>query len=172
MQSPPIDLSKAESVEFKVRSEPWLKYRLDDENLLFTRLVVLKIYKTDQYDAVGQPVYIWTSQNLFTTVAKKKGSPSPTPLTSSDPRDYNTLPADFTRVGAEEWNVYETLDGSVISVKLEVTNVMKTDKFGPDGEPFYMINAQTVAKVKVNPNLIKKQTVLPKVSSERKPQYG
>ncbi len=167
-------MTKAEAVDFRVKNEPWLRYKLQDGTLLLARLVVLKVFRTDQYDPAGQPVYAWTASSLFTTIVKKeqKGTPSPTPLASMDPRDYNTSPVDFEKTGTDEWNVYETVDGSVISLKMEITQIMKTDKYGPDGDPFYMISAQTVPRVRVNPNLIKKQAPLPKAPSEKRQVYG
>src|SRR5436309_15718597 len=65
------DLTKANAVEFNVRDEPWVKYKLEDGTLLFGRLVIPKIFKADEYDPSGQPIYAWSSQNLFTTICPR-----------------------------------------------------------------------------------------------------
>ena len=78
---------------------------------------------------------------------------------------------DFERVGAEKWNVYELIDGSVLRTKLEMTGVLRTDKFGPDGEPLYVVNNQTIQRLKVAQSLIKKQQ-FPKQEREPKGLYG
>ncbi len=161
------DLSKAEGIEFSSKSEPWVKYRLEDKTVLFARLVITKVYRTEQYDVNGQPVYAWSSQNLFTTVAPKenKGTPSDPPPTSLNPADYNVTPVDFERVGSEQWNIYELKDKTVLRIKLEVTGVVKTDKFSVDGDPFYIVSSGALTRMKVPIELLKKQT--PKASPQR-----
>ncbi len=172
---PQVDLTKANGVEFTVKDEPWTKYKLEDGTLLFGRLVILKIFRGDEYDATGQPIYGWQSQNLFTTISPKtlRGSPTVPPPTTLDPGVTNTTPIDFERVGFEKWNVYELSDGSLLRTKLEVTGVLRTDKFGQDGEPLYIVNNQPIHRMKVAPNLIKKpQRPLPKRDQEHKGLYG
>ena len=48
------DLTKENAIEFGVRDEPWIKYRLEDGTPLFGRLVIPKIFKADEYDPSGQ----------------------------------------------------------------------------------------------------------------------
>ncbi len=172
---PQVDLTKANGIEFTVRDEPWTKYKLEDGTLVFGRLVILKIFRGDEYDATGQPIYGWQSQNLFTTICPKtlRGPPTVPPPTSLDPSVTNTTHIDFERVGSEKWNVYELSDGSLLRTKLEVTGVLRTDKFGQDGEPLYIVNNQPIHRMKVAPNLIKKpQHQLPKRDQEHKGLYG
>lgn len=170
---PQVDLTKANAVEFIVKDEPWIKYKLEDETLMFGRLIITKIFRSNDYDATGQPIYVWSSQNLFSTIspATLKGTPSVPSPTTLDPTTMNTTYVDFERVGSERWNVYELSDGSVLRAKLEVTGVLRTDKFGPDGEPFYIVNNQMIQRIKIPPTLIKKQQ-LPKRETDRKGMYG
>ncbi len=51
------DLTKANAIEFSVRDESWIKYKLEDGTQLFGRLVTPKIFKADEYDPSGQPIY-------------------------------------------------------------------------------------------------------------------
>ena len=169
-----FDPTRSDAIEFTVRNEPWVKYELEDGSLLFTRLVVTKIYKTNQYDAAGQPVYGWSTQSLFSTVCKKeiKGTPSSVPITTIDSREYDATPVDFQKVGDEEWNVYQVADGTVISLKIEVSSVMKTEKFLPDGDPFYIVNSGVLPKVKVPPILLKRQRPVQQVSFDKRALYN
>lgn len=170
---PQVDLTKATPIEFVVKDEPWTKYKLEDGTLLFGRLTMLKIYRSNDYDPTGQPIYGWNSQNMFSTICPMnlKGTPTTPPPTNLDPTTMNTTYVDFERVGLEKWNVYELTDGSVLRVKQEITGVIRTDKFGPDGEPLYIVNNQMIQRMKVAPALIKKQQV-PKRDTERKGMYG
>lgn len=170
---PELDLTKATPVEFVMKDEPWTKFKLEDGTLLFARLTLLKIYRSNDYDATGAPVYGWSSQNLVSTICPPalRGTPTTPAPTIVDPSTVNITYVDFERVGPEKWNVYDLLDGSVLRAKLEITGVMRTDKFGADGEPLYIVNNQMIQRMKVAQSLIKKQP-LPKQPSERKGMYG
>jgi hypothetical protein len=169
-----VDLTKADPVEFSMKDEPWVKYKLEDGTSLFGRLIITKIFRGTDYDQTGQPVYAWSSQNLFTTIAPKalKSAPTNPPPTTLDPSSVNTTHVDFERVGVEKWNVYELSDGSVLRAKLEITGILRTDNYGPDGEPLYVVNAQIIPRIKVPENLIKRPQQLPRQDRDRKGMYG
>ncbi|TMI57269.1 hypothetical protein E6H16_10640 [Candidatus Bathyarchaeota archaeon] len=154
-----VDLTKANAIEFTTKDEPWIKYKLDDGTLLFGRLVIAKIFRGDQ--------------NIFATIVPKplRGTPTNPPPTSLDPNITNTTQVDFERVGPERWNVYEISDGSVLRAKLEITGILRTDKYGPDGDPLYIINNQPIQRMKVAANLIKKH-MIPQKDTSRKDIYG
>src|SRR5881397_3374785 len=169
-----VDLTKANAIEFTTRDEPWIKYKLDDGTLLFGRLVIAKIFRGEEYDPAGQPVYAWSSQNLFATIVPKplRGTPTNPPPTALDPNTTNTTQVDFERVGPERWNVYEISDGSVLRAKLEITGILRTDKYGPDGDPLYVVNAQMIPRIKVPESLIKRHQQPPRQERDRKGMYG
>ena len=169
-----VDLTKADPVEFSMKDEPWVKYKLEDGTSLFGRLIITKIFRGTDYDQTGQPVYAWSSQNLFTTIAPKtlKSAPTNPPPTTLDPSSVNTTHVDFERVGVEKWNVYELSDGSVLRAKLEITGILRTDNYGPDGEPLYVVNAQIIPRMRVPESLIKRQPQLPRQERDRKGMYG
>ena len=175
MSQAQVDLTKADAVEFSMKDEPWVKYKLEDGTSLFGRLIITKIFRGTDYDPTGQPVYAWSSQNLFTTISPKalKSTPTNPPPTTLDPGSVNTTHVDFERVGAERWNVYELTDGSVLRAKLEITGILRTDKYGPDGEPLYVVNAQMIPRIKVPETLIKRQqSQASKQDRDRKGMYG
>ena len=169
-----VDLTKADPVEFSMKDEPWVKYKLEDGTSLFGRLIITKIFRGTDYDPTGQPVYAWSSQNVFTTIAPKalKSTPTNPPPTTLDPNSVNTTHVDFERVGVEKWNVYELSDGSVLRAKLEITGILRTDKYGPDGEPLYVLNAQMIPRIKVPLTLIRRQPQAPRQDREPKGLYG
>src|SRR2546425_6109817 len=98
-----VDLTKANAVEFNTKDEPWIKYKLDDGTVLFGRLVIAKIFRGEEYDPAGQPVYAWSSQNLFTTIVPRPlgGTPPILQPTSLVPNTTKTTQGDFKRVGPE-----------------------------------------------------------------------
>src|SRR5712692_9017112 len=104
-----VDLTKADAVEFSMKDEPWVKYKLEDGTSLFGRLIITKIFRGTDYDPTGQPFYVWSSQNLFTTISPKtlKSTPTTPPPTSLAPNVCSTTHFYFERVGVEKWNVYE-----------------------------------------------------------------
>ena len=158
------DLTKANAIEFNARDEPWIKYKLEDGTLLFSRLIIPKFFRADEYDPSGQPIYAWSSQNLFSTICPRplRGAPTNPPPTSIDPSMTNTTVVDFERVGPERWNVYELSDGTVLRAKLEITSILRTDKYGPDGDPLYVVNHQPITRLKVPESLVKKQRIMRK----------
>src|SRR5256712_10942567 len=167
-------MTKATAIEFAVKDEPWVKYKLEDGTLLFGRLIIPKIFRSNDYDFSGNPVYAWSSQNLFTTICPKalRGTPTVPVPTTLDPRTMNTTAVDFERVGPEKWNVYELSDGSVLRAKLEITGILRTDKYGPDGEPLYVVNAQMIPRIKVPETLIKRQLQASRQERDHKGLYG
>jgi len=160
-----IDVRQSEAVEFVVKNEPWVRYKLDDHTVLLARFVLSKVYRSSEYDAAGQPIYGWSSQSLFTTLASNemKGEPTNPPPTSLTPGSFQATPVDFERVGSEQWNVYEFKDGTLLRVKLEITSVARTEMFNPDGDPYYVISSQTITRLKVPSGLLKKQ--IPRIRS-------
>src|SRR5437879_13174935 len=104
-----VDLTKANAIEFTTKDEPWIKYKLDDGTLLFGRIVIAKIFRGAEYDPAGQPVYAWSSQNMFATIVPKplRGSPTHRPPRSLDPNLTTTTQFALEEVGPERWNVEE-----------------------------------------------------------------
>lgn len=167
------DLTKANAIEFQVRDEPWIKYKLEDGTILSGRVIIPKVFKADEYDQNGQPIYAWSSQNLFTTICPRplRGKPTNPPPTTIDPTKTRTHGVDFERVGPERWNVYEFSDGTILRAKLEITSILRTELYGPDGDPLYIVNHQPITRLKVPEKLISRQPI---VSKDTRPRsfYG
>jgi len=54
-----------EDVGFTPENEDWIKYRLDDENILEIKLVVTRVVKyPEDRDELGMPKYLVKSHNI------------------------------------------------------------------------------------------------------------
>src|SRR2546430_12244169 len=121
MSQAQVDLTKADPVEFSMKDEPWVKYRLEDGTSLFGRLIITKIFRGSDYDPTGQPIYAWSSQNLFTTIAPKtlRSMPTNPPPTTLDPNSVNT-----THVRSEEHtSELQSQSNLVCRLLLETKNI-------------------------------------------------
>jgi hypothetical protein len=67
------------------------------------------------------------------------------------------LEMDFKTI-SEEWNEYQSADGSTIRIKLVMTNIVKLDKTDQDGNPIYVAKTSNVMAVSL-PGKSKKGTV-------------
>jgi hypothetical protein len=47
----------------------------------------------------------------------------------------------------EEWNEYQTSDGSTIRIKLVMTNIVKLNKTDPQGNPIFVAKTSNVMAV-------------------------
>src|SRR5207245_3144895 len=77
---PSIDLTSMTPIEFAVISEPWTKYKLEDQTKLFVKLVVIKVVRG--LNEQGQPAYNMNAQNIIATHGdpKLRGQHSTTQL--------------------------------------------------------------------------------------------
>ncbi|HEY5620140.1 MAG TPA: hypothetical protein VIK88_00610 [Candidatus Bathyarchaeia archaeon] len=151
-------LAKGEAVEFMVKREPWVRYKLADGTRLFGRVVVTKVVRTREYEPTGEPVYAWFNQAIFTSIAPEtmRGKPSDPQPTSLNPEDCNVVPLEFERLGPEEWNEYELSDGTIMKVTLKVTGIHRTDRYANDGDPFYIVGSEPVQRLEVPKRLLRK----------------
>jgi hypothetical protein len=152
-----INLSNMTPIEFTVISEPWVKYKLEDQTKLFVKLVVVKVIRgsNDQ----GQPSYNMNTQNIIATHGAQhlRGQPSTSQLNLADPTSYKIVASlDFDRIGEEKWNEYHLTDGTVLKTRLELSTVARIDKFQGDGDPVYLVNTgQPLVKFKISEQVLK-----------------
>ncbi len=57
-------VSEGEEIDFEAVREEWNEYRLKDGATLKVKLILLGVHRTNQYDHLGKPVYIISSQNV------------------------------------------------------------------------------------------------------------
>jgi len=152
-----IDLASMTPMEFTVISEPWTKYKLEDQTKLFVKLVVVKVVRG--LNEQGQPSYNMNAQNIIAThgAPNLRGQPTTTQLNLADPTSYRVVASlDFDRVGDEKWNEYHLTDGTVLKARLELSNVSRIDKYQGDGDPVYLVNtSQPLVRFKVSDQVLK-----------------
>lgn len=68
---------------------------------------------------------------------------------------------DFTEE-REHWNVYNLTDGTTLKIKLVLRGVKRLKKWGPDGNPMYLISSTNVVRAVDVPKELKRK---PKPSS-------
>lgn len=69
------------------------------------------------------------------------------------------LDIDFKTI-KEEWNEYQVNDGTIIRMKVVVTNIVKlTDKYDKEGNPIYLVKSSNVLSISA-PEKLKKGTVV------------
>ncbi len=63
--SGPVD---ALELKFNVTDNPWVTIKLEDDTVLHARIMIMKVFRLEQYDpTTGEPAYVFTSKNDFTT---------------------------------------------------------------------------------------------------------
>jgi hypothetical protein len=157
-QSPAsVDFASMAPVEFTVISEPWVKYKLEDQTKLFVKLVVVKVVRG--LNEQGQPSYNMNTQNIIAThgAPHLRGQPSTAQMNLADPSSYKIVASlDFDRIGDEKWNEYHLMDGTVLKARLELSTVARIDKYQGDGDPVYLVNTgQPLVKFKISEQVLK-----------------
>ncbi len=61
----------------------------------------------------------------------------------------------------ENWNTYKLSDGSIMKVKLTVTNVKRLKKYQPDGSPIYLIQSMNVLRMDMIPRELMGKPIQP-----------
>jgi hypothetical protein len=152
-----VDFASMAPVEFTVISEPWVKYKLEDQTKLFVKLVVVKVVRG--LNEQGQPSYNMNTQNIIAThgAPNLRGQPSTGQLNLADPSSYKIVASlDFDRIGDEKWNEYHLTDGTVLKTRLELSTVARIDKYQGDGDPVYLVNTgQPLVKFKISEQVLK-----------------
>jgi hypothetical protein len=170
---PAIDLTSMTPIEFTVISEPWVKYKLEDQTKLFVKLVVFKVVRG--LNEQGQPAYNMNAQNIVAThgAPNVRGQPSTTQLNLADPSSYKVVASlDFDRIGEEKWNEYHLSDGTVLKARLELSTVARIDKYQADGDPVYLVNTgQPLVRFKISDQVLKSVRT-PVRQPEFKAPYG
>lgn len=83
-------------------------------------------------------------------------SPMPT-IQHPEEGQINVEDLDFETV-KEDWNEYETEDGTTLKVKLVVNRIMRSDDVHNElGEPFYTVSAQNVVRSVDVPDELKEE---------------
>ena len=89
--------------------------------------------------------------------AKLVGMNRKTKVKLADGRELDAVELGF-QTGGEHWNEYMLDDGSVVKIKLVVTNVVRLEgEYDPNGLPVYLAQSTNVMAVSAPDNLRKKE---------------
>jgi hypothetical protein len=122
--------------DFIVLREDWNLYKLEDSTILKIKLVLLRVVQ-EGLDKFGNPKG-GTMVNMIV---------SPVPpselrnLKQIDPiidMKYETI--------REDWNEYEVSDEFTLKLKPIISQIDRTEKFDPRGEPLYGVSVQATIK--------------------------
>ena len=130
-------------VEFDVEKEEWGALKLKDGAIIKVKFVLISLRKASKegYDA--------NAQTLIGALVPKplRGSPSARKYSEEELRksiiDYDV----GFEVIKEPRSIYKLSDGNRLIVRVIVSQVMKTDKFNPRGEPIYIVQWTTAVKI-------------------------
>jgi hypothetical protein len=158
---PPIPSPKEESVsglptkleekallhfeDFRIIKEGWNEYRLSDGTALKLRQVLVKVNKHAQAQP-GQPNFQVQASILLMAVhppAELKGPPSVLQYTPQELSAFIIEPEMKYKTVHAVVNEYVTTSGIKILLQLASINVGKTNKYDANGDPQYLVNAQT-----------------------------
>jgi hypothetical protein len=138
------DFSASVPIDFRVGSELYSRYRLEDGSILLAKLVVTKFFSIADADPETQAKYYSSSSFILTSICppELRGKPTiPLPdLTRLNPEE--SVPVGI-KPEQEPWNYYELGDGVSIFSRILVTGVRRTKLISGDGDPIYLIDSQT-----------------------------
>jgi len=151
--SPPVQLvaetEQGEYEDFKIVREDWNSYRLGDGSILKVRQLLTRIARPPTADA-SQPDLGVEMSNLLTAVLPSpnlKGTPSTQQYGPQELSQSIAQPNMKYEPIQEVTNEYVTKSGIKLLFQIASLNVARTSKFGPSGDPIYMVNAQTNVQI-------------------------
>ena len=135
--------------EFNILKEDWNTYRLEDGAVLKVRQILVKIAKQPMIDPAEPSMSIEMS-NLLTAIfppANLRGVPSSQQYGPQELSQSVVLPNMKCVPTNEVTNEYMTKSGVKMLFQIAALNVARTNKFGPSGDPVYVVNAQTNVQI-------------------------
>lgn len=155
-----IHFSYPNDVEFEAIKEDWNIYKLSDGATLKTKITLGKVISPPGIKYRQTERFGFNAQKMFIIYVPQsmKGTPHPKPLTPQEIRDSIVEDLDIDETIQESWNRYKLPEGVTIQLKLEITNIGKTDKFATDGTPIYSVGNQIIPRFKFPKGWRRKKT--------------
>jgi len=122
--------------DFDVLTEDWNLYKLEDDTILKVKLVLLRVIQ-EGVDKFGNP----KGGTLITMIV----SPVPPSELRKLKKVDSIIDMKYETI-KEGWNEYEVSDGFTLKLKPIISQIDRTEKFDPRGEPLYGVNVQATIK--------------------------
>jgi hypothetical protein len=137
--------------------EDWSIYRLMDGTIFKIRLALVKALRQDNFDSSGNPNYVLNTQTILGAVPAKNSWGKPSLPYTQEELQSSIVHKDLKFETLQEpWNQYLLDDGTKVQIRTALTTVSKTDKYGFNGEPVYIVNWVSNTKTDVPDELRKR----------------
>jgi len=152
-----IPAEDTEDVDFRIITEGWSTYELEDGTVLRARAIVLKIMKPKGPVKKGEPVPLGFSFHQVNSVSSPKeirGARNPHPRVVEELKNLTQEEIEFKELG-ETWNVYAIPvlgDDKGLKTRVVVSSVRRVkDEYDAEGNPQYLADSTVI----VTPTKIK-----------------
>ena len=152
--------AKLTPLEFEVIDEHWNVYLLSDGTKLREKHVLLSIVRTDDFDALGRPIYQPFFYTLLVVLAPEelRGEPSNVVYSMRTLANAETVPVRVEKVVFDEPNIYKLEDGTVASFKIAITSIKRSLKYYDHlGMPFYILETSIEPSFEIPKSLWKSE---------------
>jgi hypothetical protein len=141
----PRDFSSLLPIDFRVGSELYSRYRLEDGTILLAKFVVTKFYLIPDIEPGAEIHYNFTSSFVLTCICPEylRGKPSVPIPTLEELRTRTDSMVVKAMIENEPWNYYDLADGTGFFTKIRVTGVKRTRIIGGEGDPIYVVDSKT-----------------------------
>jgi len=129
-------------LNFDVIKEDWCYYSLKDGAILKVKIILVRLFN-DGVDSKGIPTMGFLATNVMGVIPYGEMI-SNKALSADDDVGFE--------VKTEIWNEYQADDGTTITIKPVIAQVMRTATLDPNGEPVYTASIQPL--IKINKTLV------------------
>jgi hypothetical protein len=137
-------------MDFKILSESWNSYMLEDDTILKARLIMISYGKVEN-PKPNRPNFLAATHTVYGVESppKTRGSGDPNSYTLAELiSDLEPGKEDLKfRTLSEGWSEYVLEDSTRLSLRLTPARVMRTKKFDLVGNPQYVVQSVTVPKI-------------------------
>ena len=126
-------------IDFKIGSEQYSRYRLEDGSTLLAKFVITKFYLTPDTEPGSTIHYHSSSSFVLTCICPEylRGRPS-VPIPKLEELRAQDSVIVKSVIENEPWNYYDLSDGTGFFTRLRVTQVKRTKSIGGEGDPLYL----------------------------------
>ena len=137
-----LAVSQREYVDFTPINEDWSVYKLEDNTILKTKAVVIKIVRTDTLNLSVN------ATNVVGVVPPPElvGTPNLTPVDPKTAESSIEKPDMKFETIHEDWNSYQLADDGTLQLKHLLVEVARTSLHDERGDPVYRVYTQDIMR--------------------------